>query len=73
MWQYAKSTQQYKAQVQILYFVESDTSLTKEDILVKKKKPVQSQRRRKISKKKKYKILCIKDLEDRCLDKQNPK
>lgn len=37
MWQYAKSTQQYKAQVQILYFVESDTSLTKEDILVKKK------------------------------------
>lgn len=38
MWQYAKSTQQYKAQVQILYFVESDTSLTKEDILVKKKK-----------------------------------
>ena len=38
MWPYAKSTQQYKAQVQILYFVESDTSLTKEDILVKKKK-----------------------------------
>ena len=55
------------------YFVESDTSLTKEDILVEKKKLMQSQRRRKINKKKKYKILWMKDLEERCLDKQNPK